>query len=65
MYTALVICSLALVMLEPQVWRWLVIVLLMINLWFKAHYEEQLLSQRFANYASYQQRSKRFIPWLL
>lgn len=65
MYTALAVCSLAWVMVEPQLWRWLVLAILLIDLWLKARYEEQLLNQRFTSYAAYQQRSKRFIPWLV
>ncbi|MCA0353898.1 MAG: isoprenylcysteine carboxylmethyltransferase family protein [Chloroflexi bacterium] len=65
MYTALAVCSLAWVMVEPRLWRWLVLAILLIDLWLKARYEEQLLNQRFAHYAAYQQRSKRFIPWLV
>ncbi len=64
MYTALAICSLAWVMVDPQLWRWLVLALFVIDLWLKARYEEQLLKQRFPSYTAYQQRSKRFIPWL-
>ncbi|GAA5530461.1 methyltransferase [Herpetosiphon gulosus] len=65
MYTALAVCSLAWVMVEPQLWRWTILAILLIDLWLKARYEEQLLNQRFASYAAYQQRSKRFIPWLV
>jgi protein-S-isoprenylcysteine O-methyltransferase Ste14 len=65
MYTALAICSLAWVMVEPRLWRWAILAILAIDLWLKARYEEQLLNQRFASYSAYQQRSKRFIPWLV
>ncbi|XSG74882.1 methyltransferase family protein [Herpetosiphon llansteffanensis] len=65
MYTALAICSLAWVMVDPRLWRWLVLAVLIVDLWLKARYEEQLLKQRFPNYTAYQQRTKRFIPWLV
>lgn len=38
---------------------------LCVVLWFKARFEEQLLSARFADYAAYQARSKRFVPFVL
>lgn len=41
---------------------WLLV--LVLTLILKLHYEEYLLNRRFGNYRAYQQRSYKLLPWI-
>lgn len=43
---------------------WIFWGVLVINLWVKLHYEEHLLSAKFSDYADYQTRTKKLIPFI-
>lgn len=62
MYAALLLGTLALVGNAPTPLRVAVWVALLINLTLKLNYEEQLLMQRFPDYAAYRQVTRRLIP---
>jgi protein-S-isoprenylcysteine O-methyltransferase Ste14 len=64
MYTAVILGALGLVLGAPTLWRWAVWLVLLVDLLLKLHYEEQLLCARFAEYAAYQARSWRLIPFV-
>lgn len=64
MYTALIVTGLALVLNTPSAFRWVVWVLLTVNLVVKLTYEERLLRAAFPHYQAYQKRTQRIIPWL-
>lgn len=64
MYAALLLGALGLVGNAPtplRIGTWLV---LLIDFLFKLNYEEKLLTARFPEYATYQQVSKRLVPWV-
>ncbi|MBP8252648.1 MAG: isoprenylcysteine carboxylmethyltransferase family protein [Herpetosiphon sp.] len=65
MYSGLLLMSLALVIAYFTWWRLLVWLILLVNLWLKASYEESLLVRHFPDYAAYKQRTKRLIPWVV
>jgi protein-S-isoprenylcysteine O-methyltransferase Ste14 len=64
MYAALLLGTLALVVQTPSPLRWGLWLLLLADLLVKLHYEEQLLKEHFAGYATYMAESKRLIPFL-
>jgi protein-S-isoprenylcysteine O-methyltransferase Ste14 len=62
MYASILLGALALVLDTPTPARWMIYLVLTVNLLFKLNYEEQLLLAAFPLYAAYQERSKRLIP---
>ncbi len=65
MYTALLLLMLALVCEEFTYWRGLMWVVLLVDLFLKLRYEEVLLVKNFPEYAEYQQRTHKLIPWIM
>ncbi|MCW5873801.1 MAG: hypothetical protein KIS88_04070 [Anaerolineales bacterium] len=64
MYTGLLLATLALVLAAPsppRITMWLV---LLVDLVLKLHYEESLLGAKFPQYAEYQQRTKKLVPFI-
>lgn len=64
MYTALLLAMLALVLDHFSIARILWWVLLLVDLDLKLRYEEKLLSVAYSDYASYQERTSRLLPYL-
>lgn len=64
MYTALLVVALALVLDAFSGLRLLLWVILLVDLLVKLHYEEELLTAHFADYAAYRQQTKRLLPWV-
>ena len=64
MYSSLILVGLALVLEYPTGPRWGALLALAANFIAKLHVEEQLLSQAFPSYASYQARTKRLVPYI-
>ena len=64
MYTGVLLTMLALVVGEWTVTRALVWLILLANLLAKLSYEETLLAQRFPEYAAYQQRTRKLLPFV-
>jgi protein-S-isoprenylcysteine O-methyltransferase Ste14 len=64
MYTAVLLLAAGLACAAGQLWAWLAWVALLAVLLAKAMLEERWLRECHPQYASYCQRSKRFIPWL-
>ncbi|WP_180126379.1 isoprenylcysteine carboxylmethyltransferase family protein [Rhodoferax sp. BLA1] len=64
MYTAVLLLAAALALVAGNVLAWLAWVLLFGVLLIKASLEENWLCEYHPLYASYRQRSKRFVPWL-
>ncbi|GJL52249.1 MAG: isoprenylcysteine carboxyl methyltransferase [Nitrospirales bacterium] len=64
MYTALLLCTLAMVVDEYSTIRLVVWVFLVIDLIVKLTYEETLLVQRFQEYTGYQRQTSRLIPYV-
>ena len=65
MYLAALILGIAAVFFYAEPWRLALYLGLGIVLHFKANYEERLLLQRYPEYADYQKKSKRIIPFIL
>ena len=64
MYTSVMLFCLAL-MLSNNTWMTqLVMLILVVDLWFKSKREESLLSERFPHYQQYRERTGRFLPFL-
>ena len=64
MYTSLLLITLAWVLANPFPFRMILWVGLVVTLWVKLSYEEQLLLARFPSYAEYRLRTKRIVPFL-
>ena len=65
MYTSLLLITLGWVLEHPFPLRMVLWVGLVVTLWVKLGYEEQLLLARFPLYEEYRLRTKRLIPFLL
>lgn len=65
MYTALLLLMLALVCEEFSYWRGLMWGVLLVDLFLKLRYEEVLLAKNFLEYAEYQTRTHKLIPWIV
>lgn len=46
-------------------WSWVLAGTVMLLLWIRSHYEEQVLEETFPEYAQYRARTKRFIPGVI
>lgn len=64
MYTSLLLITLGWVVEHPMPFRMVLWVGLVVTLWVKLRYEEQLLLERFPEYEEYRKSTKRIIPVL-
>lgn len=64
MYSALLLFTLPLVAAAPSPLRIGLWLLLLVNLVLKLHYEEGLLLSKFKDYAAYQHRTHKLIPFI-
>ena len=64
MYTSVLVITLAWMIEHPWPFRMVLWVGLVVTLWVKLGYEEQLLLTRFPSYEEYRMRTKRLIPFL-
>jgi len=46
-------------------WSWAVAAVVVVLLWVRSHYEEQVLAESFPEYGEYRARTKRFIPGVI
>jgi protein-S-isoprenylcysteine O-methyltransferase Ste14 len=46
-------------------WSWVILLAVVVLLWIRSHYEEQVLEQTYPEYGAYRLRTKRFIPGVL
>jgi len=65
MYTAVLILFLAYVFDDPSPLRLGLWLALLVDLWLKLGYEEELLGRHFSEYRAYRKRTARLIPFLL
>lgn len=65
MYTALLLLTLPLIFEEFSPLRGVVWGVLLVDLFLKLQYEEQLLMKAFPEYREYQTRSHKLIPWIV
>ena len=64
MYTALLLATIAWVINDFSLFRFVVWLILLVNTLFKLSFEERLLAARFADYADYKLKTKRLIPFV-
>jgi protein-S-isoprenylcysteine O-methyltransferase Ste14 len=64
MYTSLLLITLGWVVEHPFPLRMVLWVGLVVTLWVKLRYEEQLLQKRFSEYDAYRRQTKRLIPFV-
>lgn len=64
MYTSVLVITLAWTVEHPLPFRMVLWVGLVVTLWVKLGYEEQLLLTRFPSYEQYRKRTKRLVPFL-
>ena len=64
MYTSVLVITLAWMVEYPFPFRMVLWVGLVVTLWVKLGYEEQLLLTRFPSYEQYRKGTKRLIPFL-
>lgn len=64
MYTSVLVITLAWTVEHPLPFRVALWIGLVVTLWIKLRYEEQLLLIRFPSYEEYRLRTKRLIPFL-
>ena len=64
MYTSLLLFFVPLVITAPSPLRWAILGALILDLLIKLHYEETLLTEQFADYPDYQQRTHKMVPYL-
>lgn len=65
MYSSIALCGLACACAARQTWVWLALAAMGLVLLAKALLEERWMVQQHPDYAAYQARTKRFVPWLL
>ncbi|HMH64070.1 MAG TPA: isoprenylcysteine carboxylmethyltransferase family protein [Rhizomicrobium sp.] len=46
-------------------WSWVVALGVLVLLWVRSHYEEQVLAETYPEYGAYRARTKRFIPGII
>ncbi|MCH9742083.1 MAG: isoprenylcysteine carboxylmethyltransferase family protein [Proteobacteria bacterium] len=64
MYAAILWVILPMVVSDTSMQRLAWLLVLVLTLILKLHYEEYLLNRRFGNYRAYQQRSYKLLPWI-
>lgn len=64
MYASLLLIAAALTLDQPNALRVAALVVLLIDILVKLHYEERLLAAAFPEYAQYQRETKRLIPFV-
>jgi protein-S-isoprenylcysteine O-methyltransferase Ste14 len=64
LYSSLLIVCLGLILAAPIWWRWLLLLILFVDLLLKLRYEEGLLLQAFPDYAAYMRRTWRLFPFV-
>ena len=65
MYASIALCGLACACAARQTWVWMALAAMGLVLLTKALLEERWMAQQHPDYAAYQARTKRFVPWLL
>ena len=65
MYSSIALCGLACACATQQPWVWLALAAMGLVLLTKALLEERWMTEQHPDYADYQARTKRFVPWLL
>lgn len=64
MYSAVLFFCLGLVLENPSLWNCIVYGILLIDLLIKLNWEEQMLSEKYPDYKTYQKKTKKLIPFI-
>ncbi len=64
MYLAVLLLALGFVWQKPDIINIILYCILILDLLIKLHWEEKLLAEKFEGYQSYQQRTKKIIPFI-
>ncbi len=64
MYTAVLLCGMAVTFGAPSAWRWIAIGVCTVVLLLKIRYEESLLAQRHPDYPQVMRGVPRLCPWI-
>jgi len=64
MYLAVLTVMLAVTLADPNPARWILIIVLTINLLIKMHHEERLLVNALNGYETYQKSTKKILPFI-
>lgn len=63
-YTGLILAFFGYAIISDSGYRLLISAVLFLLFYFKTHYEEKRLIEKFPNYSEYKKRSGRFFPWV-
>ncbi len=64
MYSGLLLITLPAMILYGTTLRWAIWLVFVVNLMIKLSYEEQLLTERYRDYADYRRATKKLIPFI-
>jgi protein-S-isoprenylcysteine O-methyltransferase Ste14 len=65
LYTVEIITILGTAMQFEGPWSWIIALVVVVLLWIRSHYEEQVLAGAYPEYGAYRARTKRFIPGVI
>ena len=65
LYTVEIITILGTAMQFQGPWSWVIALVVVVLLWIRSHYEEQVLARAYPEYGAYRARTKRFIPGMI
>ncbi|PLX05102.1 MAG: hypothetical protein C0594_08245 [Marinilabiliales bacterium] len=64
MYTSIFLMMIPMVIDYFNIWRLLILIVLIINQVIKLTYEENMLKEKYPNYSAYMKKSSRIIPYI-
>lgn len=65
LYTMEIVTILGTALQFKAPWSWLITLGVVVLLWVRSHYEEQVLGETYPEYGAYRSRTKRFIPGII
>ncbi|HEY2008763.1 MAG TPA: methyltransferase [Rhizomicrobium sp.] len=65
LYTVEIITIIGTAMQFEGPWSWIIALVVVMLLWIRSHYEEQVLAGAYPEYGEYRARTKRFIPGVI
>jgi len=65
LYTVEIVTIIGTAMQFEAPWSWVIALVVVVLLWIRSHFEEQVLARAYPEYGEYRVRTKRFIPWVI
>jgi protein-S-isoprenylcysteine O-methyltransferase Ste14 len=65
LYTVEIVTIIGTAMQFKAPWSWAIALVVVMLLWVRSHYEEQVLESAYPEYGAYRARTKRFIPGIV